>query len=96
MLAGSLKESDVMKAFLVLAIGSIVGGFVVGFIAGMLLGIVVALSGGNLGDVQLGSMIVGGLLGVVVSYLVFRTVVLKMLAPKLAGVMSSDSTQSAV
>jgi LytS/YehU family sensor histidine kinase len=96
MLAGNLKELDVVKAYALFAIGSLAGGFIVGFIAGMLLGVVVALSGGTLANVQFGSMILGGVLGLCVSYYIFRTVAIKILAPKLMGTVPASPAPSVV
>ncbi|MBM5812117.1 MAG: hypothetical protein FJ191_09155 [Gammaproteobacteria bacterium] len=93
---GNLRELDVIKAFALFAIGSAVGGFIVGAVAGMLLGFVVAVSGGNLANAQTGAMILGGVLGILVSYYIFRTVALKILAPILVGAVIPPAVQSAV
>lgn len=85
MLIGNLREVDVVKAFALFAVASVVGGALVGALAGMFLGFFVALTGGSLATVQLGGAILGGVLGLVVSYYFFRTVTLKIIAPKLVG-----------
>jgi len=96
MTTSNLRERDIVKAYALFAICSAVGGFVVGAVAGMLLGVVVAMSGGDIADVQLGAGILGAVLGLLVSYYIFRAVLLRMLAPKMLGSVSIVPTSSAV
>ena len=84
-----ISESVFLKAFAVLMLGSMVAGFLAGAIAGFLLGLVLALTGGNMANLQTGAAILGGVAGVVVSYFVFRTVVLKLILPKLPAASMS-------
>jgi hypothetical protein len=96
MTAVQLRESQIVKAFVLFALGSIVGGFLAGAILGGLLGVIVAGVGGTLANVQSGAAVLGGLAGVVVSYFIFRTVVLKIIAPKIVAATDLTPGQRAV
>jgi hypothetical protein len=88
-----LRELDVVKAFLLFALGSVVGGFIAGALAGMIWGVLIATTSGNLADVQRGAAILGGVAGFIMSFFIFRVVTLKFIAPRV--VSSANQTSAA-
>ena len=90
MIPAPLKEGDFVKAFALSVVGSIIGGALAGGIIGAVFGAVCSAIGASVAVVQRWAPILGGGAGLVVSYFVFRAVVLHFIARKLITVQATD------
>ena len=77
LIPAALKESDFVKAFLLLMLCSVIGGVLAGGVVGALLGAAVAAVGGSMSSVQIAAPILGAFTGIGISYFFFRWLVLR-------------------
>lgn len=84
-----LKESDYFVAWILFFICAMVGGTIAGFIGGFVVGFVLGIFGVGTTAIQAAGGLVGFLLALPVSYLLFRVIVAKFIVGKLEPVESA-------
>jgi hypothetical protein len=78
-----LKESDFLKAFIVLAIASVIAGAVSGAIVGGIAGFIMGAIGVALPTIKLICGVLGAASGLVFGYFIFRATVLHFIVKRL-------------
>ena len=84
MIPTSLSESDFLKAYALLLVLSLLGGAISGAVLGGITGAICGVMGYSLSVIRQLSSIAGALAGMVVSYFIFRWVVLRFIVRKLS------------
>jgi len=78
-----LKESDFLKAFVVLAISSVVAGAVAGAVLGAVAGFILGAAGIAVPTIRLVCGALGALTGLILGYVLFRAIVLHFIVRRL-------------
>jgi len=81
----TLKETDYLKAWFILWLLATVGGFFAGAVVGGLVGAILGAVGVPVQTIKIICSVVGFLISVPLSYVVFRFVVARFIVPKIAA-----------
>jgi hypothetical protein len=81
----TLKETDYLKAWFILWLLATVGGFFAGAVVGGLVGAILGAVGVPVQAIKIICSVVGFLISVPLSYVVFRFVVARFIVPKIAA-----------
>jgi len=92
-MAKLVKESEYFIVWFLFWLSSVIGGFVVGAVAGFVLGLILGMSGVDIQTIKIVCAISGFIIGVPLSYFLFRIFVGQMIVKKVEARISSMEIQ---
>jgi hypothetical protein len=83
MMPAPLRETDFLKAFVLLAVCSVIGGAIAGGIMGGIIALVAHAVSASIDTVRIVVPVLSGLSGLIVTYFFFRLLVLRLIVRKI-------------